>query len=44
MAFGLCLWQNDTLLNVVNRPLESQTQKRIAKGQGTAGADLPREG
>ncbi len=37
VAFGLCLWQNDALLSVVNHPLESQTQKRIAKGEGTAG-------
>jgi sec-independent protein translocase protein TatC len=37
VAFGLCLWQNDTLLHVVNRPLETQTQKRIDKGQGPEG-------
>jgi sec-independent protein translocase protein TatC len=37
VAFGLCLWQNDRLLSVVNHPLESQTQKNIAKGRGTSG-------
>src|SRR4051812_34037970 len=37
VAFGFCLWQNDALLNIVNRPLETQTQKHIAKGEGPAG-------
>jgi sec-independent protein translocase protein TatC len=37
VAFGFCLWQNNAILSVVNHPLESQTQKHIAKGQGTAG-------
>ena len=37
VAFGFCLWQNDALLSIVNRPLETQTQKHIAKGQGPAG-------
>jgi sec-independent protein translocase protein TatC len=37
VAFGFCLWQNDALLNIVNRPLETQTQKHIAMGQGPAG-------
>lgn len=37
VAFGFCLWQNDTLLHIVNRPLETQTQKHIAEGQGPAG-------
>jgi sec-independent protein translocase protein TatC len=37
VIFGVCLWQNNTLLKVVNHPLESQTQKNIAKGKGTTG-------
>jgi sec-independent protein translocase protein TatC len=37
VMFGLCFWQNDRLLNIVNHPLESQTQKHIAKGQGPLG-------
>ncbi len=37
VMFGLCVWQNDTLLSIVNHPLESQTQKHIQKGQGPLG-------
>lgn len=37
VLFGLCLWQNDRLLSVVNHPLESQTQKHIARGEGPLG-------
>jgi sec-independent protein translocase protein TatC len=37
VIFSVCLWQNNTLLKVVNHPLESQTQKNIAKGKGTTG-------
>jgi sec-independent protein translocase protein TatC len=37
VIFGVCLWQNNALLKVVNHPLESQTQKNIAKGKGTTG-------
>jgi sec-independent protein translocase protein TatC len=37
VAFGLCLWQNHTLLRVINQPLQSQTKKQVASGQGTAG-------
>lgn len=37
VAFGLCLWQNGTLLSVVNDPLDKETQKSIAKGQGPLG-------
>ena len=37
IAFGFCLWQNHALLEIVNEPLTSQTQKQVAKGQGTVG-------
>jgi sec-independent protein translocase protein TatC len=37
VAFGLCLWQNHKLLEVINEPLLSETEKQVAKGQGTAG-------
>jgi sec-independent protein translocase protein TatC len=37
LAFGFCLWQNHALLKIVNEPLQSQTQKQVAKGQGTVG-------
>jgi len=37
-AFGLCMWQNHTLLRIVNRPLEHQTQKQVRAGNGPLGA------
>jgi len=37
VAFGLCLWQNHLLLEIINKPLTTQTQKQVAKGQGTVG-------
>jgi sec-independent protein translocase protein TatC len=37
IAFGFCLWQNHALLNIINKPLKTQTQKQVAKGQGTVG-------
>lgn len=37
VAFGVCLWQNHVLLEVINEPLRSQTKKQVAKGQGTTG-------
>jgi sec-independent protein translocase protein TatC len=37
IAFGFCLWQNHTLLSIINEPLQSQTKKQVEKGQGTAG-------
>jgi sec-independent protein translocase protein TatC len=37
VMFGLCFWQNDRLLTIVNHPLESQTQKQINKGEGPLG-------
>src|SRR3954453_21212406 len=37
VLFGLCLWQNDRLLTIVNHPLTSQTQHQIESGKGTLG-------
>jgi sec-independent protein translocase protein TatC len=37
VAFGICLWQNHALLKVINRPLQTETKKQVAKGQGTVG-------
>ncbi len=37
VAFGFCLWQNHTLLHIINAPLKKQTQKQVAKGEGTVG-------
>jgi sec-independent protein translocase protein TatC len=37
VAFGVCLWQNHALLEVINKPLKVQTQKQVAKGEGTVG-------
>jgi sec-independent protein translocase protein TatC len=37
VAFGVCLWQNHALLEIINRPLEHQTQKQVEKGNGPLG-------
>ncbi len=37
VAFGVCLWQSHALLHFINRPLERQTQKQVAKGSGPLG-------
>jgi sec-independent protein translocase protein TatC len=37
VAFGFCLWQNHALLKIINKPLTTQTQKQVEKGQGTVG-------
>jgi sec-independent protein translocase protein TatC len=37
VAFGFCLWQNHALLEVLNKPLTTQTRKQVEKGQGTVG-------
>jgi sec-independent protein translocase protein TatC len=37
VAFGFCLWQNHALLHIINKPLQAQTRKQVAKGQGTVG-------
>jgi sec-independent protein translocase protein TatC len=38
VAFGLCLWQNHTLLRIINKPLAQQTEKRVQAGRGPLGA------
>ena len=37
IAFGVCLWQNHALLNFINKPLQQQTRKQIARGHGPLG-------
>ena len=37
VAFGICLWQNHALLRVLNKPLQAETKKQVAKGEGTVG-------
>ena len=37
IAFGVCLWQNHALLELINRPLARQTQKQVEKGNGPLG-------
>jgi sec-independent protein translocase protein TatC len=37
IVFGACLWQNHELLHLLNKPLQTQTKKQIAKGEGTVG-------
>jgi sec-independent protein translocase protein TatC len=37
VAFGVSLWQNHALLHFINRPLERQTRKQVAKGNGPLG-------
>ena len=37
VAFGFCLWQNHELLHILNKPLQTQTKKQVARGQGTVG-------
>ncbi len=37
IAFGVCLWQNHALLEIINRPLDKQTQKQVEKGNGPLG-------
>jgi sec-independent protein translocase protein TatC len=37
VVFGVCLWQNHELLHIINKPLQAQTRKQVAKGQGTVG-------
>jgi sec-independent protein translocase protein TatC len=38
VAFGLCMWQNHSLLHLINRPLTKQTQKQVKAGHGPLGA------
>lgn len=37
VAFGICMWQNHRLLQVINEPLKAQTRKQVEKGHGTVG-------
>jgi sec-independent protein translocase protein TatC len=37
VAFGFCFWQNHELLHIINKPLQEQTKKQVAKGEGTIG-------
>ncbi len=38
LAFGFCMWQNHALLHIINKPLATQTQKQVKKGNGPLGA------
>jgi sec-independent protein translocase protein TatC len=38
VAFGICFWQNNALLRLVNRPLAAQTQQQVRQGHGPLGA------
>jgi sec-independent protein translocase protein TatC len=38
VAFGICFWQNDELLHLVNQPLSVQTQQQVRAGHGPLGA------
>ena len=38
LAFGLCFWQNNELLHVINKPLAHQTQQQVRAGNGPLGA------
>ncbi len=37
VAFGVCLWQNHSLLHVINRPLERERHGLLEQGQSPAG-------
>ncbi len=37
VAFGVCLWQNHALLEIINKPLTHQTEKQVAEGRGPLG-------
>jgi sec-independent protein translocase protein TatC len=37
VAFGICLWQNHALLEIVNKPLAAETQKQVQAGHGPLG-------
>jgi sec-independent protein translocase protein TatC len=38
VAFGVCMWQNHALLNIINSPLSHETQKQVRAGNGPLGA------
>src|SRR3954454_46484 len=37
VSFSLCAWQNGRLLDVINKPLDKETQKNVEKGRGPLG-------
>ncbi|HEY0516300.1 MAG TPA: twin-arginine translocase subunit TatC [Solirubrobacteraceae bacterium] len=37
VALGISFWQNHELLRIINKPLKTQTQKQVSKGEGTVG-------
>ncbi len=37
VAFGICFWQNHALLEIINKPLQTETKKQVANGAGTIG-------
>lgn len=37
LIFGVCVWQNGPLLEIINKPLDRETQKNIEKGRGPLG-------
>jgi sec-independent protein translocase protein TatC len=37
VIFGVCLWQNHALLELINRPLHKQTEQQVLRGEGPAG-------
>jgi sec-independent protein translocase protein TatC len=38
LAFGLTMWQNHTLLHIINRPLAHETERQVRAGDGPLGA------
>ena len=38
VAFGICFWQNNALLQLINAPLAHETQKQVRAGEGPLGA------
>src|SRR4051794_13501741 len=36
-SFSLCAWQNGRLLDVINKPLDKETQKNVRRGKGPLG-------
>ncbi|HTU77464.1 MAG TPA: twin-arginine translocase subunit TatC [Solirubrobacteraceae bacterium] len=45
VAFGICLWQNHALLHIMNKPLQTETKKQVANGDGTVGqANVAQQG
>src|SRR5262249_55681893 len=37
VVLGFCLWQNHALLHIINKPLQTQTEKQVGSGRGTVG-------